>query len=320
MEISGLIVSPGIETRFTFVLPIDPGAYEEKDVVPESVGTLKRNIIAAPGPEIILSESAAAGADQDEEKPEILIVEDNEELRAFLVKELSTKFIVAQAHDGRAGIELAQSDIPDLIVSDIIMPNINGIELCKAIKSDVRTCHIPVILLTAKTSINEQIEGIETGADAYITKPFNIQFLCAQINQLIRSRRALYAYFSQEVYIMPNKVTERELDQKFLNDTIDYIVQNITDNSLNVEGLAEHLKLSRSNVYRKIKALTGQSIIEFITLIRLKQSIKMMETSQYALAEIAYLTGFTSPSYFTKCFKKQYGKPPSEYLSRKNFN
>ncbi len=310
---------PGIETRFSFILPIDPGAYEEKDLVPESVGTLKRNIITDPAPEPIISESAA-GTEQDEEKPEILIVEDNEELRAFLVKELSTKFMVAQAHDGRAGIELAQSDIPDLIVSDIIMPNINGIELCKTIKSDVRTCHIPVILLTAKTSINEQIEGIETGADAYITKPFNIQFLGAQINQLIRSRRALYAYFSQEVYIMPNKLSERELDQKFLNDTINYIVQNITDNSLNVEGLAEHLKLSRSNVYRKIKALTGQSIIEFITLIRLKQSIKMMETSQYSLAEIAYLTGFTSPSYFTKCFKKQYGKPPSEYLSRKNIN
>lgn len=309
--------TPGVNTRFIVVLPIDAEAYKEDDLLPESVGVLKRNIIENPEPGARMNDKEPdADPEQEKEKPEILIVEDNEELRAFLVKELGNKFKVAQAHDGRTGIELAQREIPDLIVSDIIMPNISGIELCSTIKTDVRTCHIPVILLTAKTSIKEQIEGIETGADVYITKPFNIQFLCAQINQLIRSRRDLYAYFSKEVYFMPNKLTERELDQEFLNETIDYIVKNITDNSLNVEGLAEHLKLSRSNVYRKIKALTGQSIIEFITMIRLKQAVKMMETGRQTLAEIAYLTGFTSPSYFTKCFKKQYGKPPSEYLAK----
>ena len=308
---------PGVETRFTFVLPIDPGAYKKYDVLPESFATLKRNILADHEAEIMLSKKEAeAETNKNEEKPDILIVEDNEELRAFLAKELSNKFNIAQAHDGRSGVELAQSDIPDLIVSDIIMPNVSGTELCQIIKSDIRTCHIPVILLTAKTSIKEQIEGIETGADAYITKPFNIQFLCAQITQLIRSRRELFSYFSKEVYIIPNKLADHKLDQKFLKEAIDYIIQNITDNSLNVEGLAEHLKLSRSNVYRKIKALTGQSIIEFISLIRLKQAIKLMESSQYSLAEIAYLTGFTSPSYFTKCFKKQYGKPPSEFLAK----
>ena len=310
--------TPGVETRFTFVLPIDTGVYDENELLPDAVGTLKRSIIADPEPDIVLphENDTITVINQDDEKPDILIVEDNEELRAFLVKELSAKYCVSQARDGRAGIEMAQSEIPDLIVSDIIMPNINGIELCETVKSDIRTCHIPVILLTAKTSIKEQIEGVETGADAYITKPFSIQFLLARIHQLIHSRRELYAYFSKDVYIIPNKLAEHELDQKFLKEAIDYIIQNITDNSLNVEGLAEHLKLSRSNVYRKIKALTGQSIIEFIRLIRLKQAIKLMETNHYSLAEIAYLTGFTSPSYFTKCFKNQYGKPPSEYLAR----
>jgi ligand-binding sensor domain-containing protein/signal transduction histidine kinase/DNA-binding response OmpR family regulator len=306
---------PDIETRFTFILPIDRIAYGEDEILTEPASLLERIILADDEHGIYPNENKdTAEKDKNEEKPEILIVEDNEELRAFLVKELGMKFNVAQAGDGKSGIVLAQSEIPDLIVSDILMPRTSGIELCKTIKSDIRTCHIPVILLTAKTSINEQIEGIETGADVYITKPFNIQFLCAQINQLIRSRRELYAYFSKEVYMMPNKLAENELDNIFLKEAIDYIILNITDNSLSVEGLADHLKLSRSNVYRKIKALTGQSIIEFISLIRLKQAIKLMETNIYTLAEIAYQTGFTSPSYFTKCFKKQYGKPPSEFL------
>ncbi|MBA7555699.1 Regulator of RpoS [subsurface metagenome] len=244
-----------------------------------------------------------------------MIVEDNYELRTFLVKELGKEFYISQAEDGKIGIELAQKEIPDLIVSDILMPHFSGIELCKTIKEDIRTCHIPVILLTAKTTISDQIEGVEIGADAYITKPFNIQFVLTQINQLIQSRRKLYAHFSQDVYMMPNKLSDNEMDQKFLQKAIDYIVLYIADNTLNVEGLAVEMNLSRSNVYRKIKALTGKTIVEFIRIVRLKQAIKLMETKKYSLAEIAYLTGFTSPSYFTKSFKDQYGKPPSEYLS-----
>ena len=194
------------------------------------------------------------------------------------------------------------------------MPGCSGIEFCKLIKTDIRTCHIPVILLTAKTTVNDQIEGVEVGADAYINKPFNMKYLLVQINQLIQSRQKLYARFSQDVYLMPNKLTNNDMDQEFLQRAIDYIVENISDNNLNVEELSEALNLSRSNVYRKIKALTGMTIIEFIRIIRLKQALKLMETKKYSLSEIAYQTGFSSPSYFTKSFKDQYGKPPSEYL------
>ncbi|NJK86830.1 MAG: response regulator transcription factor [Bacteroidales bacterium] len=252
--------------------------------------------------------------EKDEDIPEILVVEDNNELRSFLSKELESKYKVIQAENGKTGIELAFLKIPDLVVSDIVMPEFNGIELCKKIKSDVRTSHIPIILLTAKSEINDQIEGIEKGADAYITKPFNIKFLFVQIDNLIKSRRELYARFSHEVYLMPNKMANNELDNKFIQEAMDYIIRNIANNSLNVDGLADHLNLSRSNVYRKIKALTGKSIVEFIRIIRLKEAIKMMETKKYTLAEIAYQTGFTSPAYFTKTFKDEYGKPPSEYL------
>jgi DNA-binding response OmpR family regulator len=254
-------------------------------------------------------------SDKDEGKPEILIVEDNYELRNFLVKEFSKEFNVTEAENGKKGIDNAFKVIPDVIISDVLMPQYSGIDLCKTIKTDIKTCHIPVILLTAKTTINDQIEGTETGADVYITKPFNMRLLYAKINQLIKSRRKLYAHFSQDVYLMPNKLSDNELDQMFLQKIIDFILQNIADNTLNVETLAGEMNLSRSNVYRKIKALTGKTIIEFIRIIRLKQALKLMETKKYTLAEIAYQTGFTSPSYFTKSFKDQYGKPPSDYLT-----
>jgi len=298
------------------VLPIDHTAYSEDELVSEPANVLKRTILNDPE-EYLLQKNTKeqTESDQSEERPDILIVEDNYELRTFLAKELGKEFNITQAEDGKLGIELALKDIPDLIVSDILMPQCNGIDLCKVIKTDIRTCHIPVILLTAKTTISEQIEGVEIGADAYITKPFNMQFLFVQIHQLIQSRRKLYAHFSQDVYMMPNKLTDNEMDQNFLQKAIDYIIQNIANNTLNVESLAIALNLSRSNVYRKIKVLTGQTIIEFIRIVRLKQAIKLMETKKYSLAEIAYLTGFSSPSYFTKSFKNQYGKPPSEYLA-----
>ena len=308
---------PEKETCFTFILPIDYNAFNEDELTQEP------NDILHGDDKISIDYSKLTNNDTDDlaesdtyiEKPEILVIEDNDELRLFITKELSKKYKVAQAENGKIGIDIAQSDIPDLIVSDIIMPECTGIELCKILKTDERTCHIPIVLLTAKTTVNEQIEGIEIGADAYITKPFSVQFLHAKINQLIQSRRQLYAHFSQDVYIQPSKITDNKKDQSFLQKAIDYIVQNIADNNLNVEELAEAMNMSRSNVYRKIKALTGNTIIEFIRIIRLKEAIKLMGKKKFTLAEIAYKTGFTSPAYFTKSFKDQYGKPPSEYLS-----
>ncbi len=309
---------PEKDTCFAFILPVDLNAYNEDEIVFEPKDVLKSeridNVDQIPA---LVDMENLPETNFDEEKPEILIVEDNDELRLFLANELGKKYKITQAENGKTGVDLALSEIPDLIVSDILMPEYTGIDLCKTIKSDVRTSHIPVILLTAKTTINEQIEGIKTGADAYITKPFNVQFLFAKINQLIQSRRKLYAHFSQDVYIMPNKMTDNEIDQLFIQKAIDYIILNISDNNLNVEGLAVAMNMSRSNVYRKIKALTGKTIIEFIRIIRLKQAIKLMETNKFTLAEIAYQTGFTSPAYFTKSFKNQYGKPPSDYLAEK---
>ncbi len=193
---------------------------------------------------------------------------------------MGKEYNVKQAEDGELGLDMAFNLVPDLIITDVLMPRLSGFEFCKTVKSDIRTSHIPLILLTAKTTIRDQIEGVEMGADAYITKPFNIKLLQKQIYHLIQSRRILYAQFSQDAYLLPNKLSANQMDHEFLQKSIDYILQNISDEKLNVEGLAEALNLNRSNVYRKIKALTGNSVVEFIRNIRMKQAIKLMGDKQ----------------------------------------
>lgn len=305
---------PDQETCFVLLLPVDRHAYSEDQIRPEQAITSQDPANGS----LIENEEFVNLTEPDDTsdglRARILIVEDNDDLRQFLEQTLSSQFDVISSADGATGLEQAYEEVPDLIISDIVMPGLSGTELCRKVKDDIRTCHIPLILLTAKSLIHEQIEGINTGADLYITKPFNLDLLLSKVSQLIKSRRKLYAHFSQDVYIMPSKISDNELDQLFLQKVIDYIVLNIADSSLSVEALAKSLNLSRSNVYRKIKALTGKTIIEFIRMIRLKQAIKLMETQKFSLSEIAYRTGFTSPSYFTKTFRDQYGKPPSEYL------
>jgi len=200
------------------------------------------------------------------------------------------------------------------------MPRLSGIELCKIIKSEMSTSHIPVILLTSKTSTPDIIEGIGTGADAYLTKPFDIKHLEITIEKTIETRRMLYQRFSQDVYLIPNESTDNTLDRKFLRNIIDYIDKNLTNNNITVENLAAHLLMSRTNVYRKIKAITGQTATEFIRLTRLKMAIKLLEQGQNNISEIAYKIGFSSPGYFAKCFKDQYGKSPSDFIASKNSN
>jgi len=245
----------------------------------------------------------------------ILIVEDNFDLRKYMVSQLCGKFKILEAENGEDGYHIAIKDIPDLIISDVIMPKMSGIELCKKVKEGVATSHIPIILLTAKITLEEKIEGVQTGADAYITKPFHFRFLEVTIKNLVETRLKLYQRFSQEVFLMPKEFSDNALDQEFMRRIIDFIEKNISNEELIVDDLASHLLLSHSQTYRKIKALTGQTVPEFIRSIRLKMAIKLMETGKYSISEIGFQVGFTSPAYFTRCFRVQFGKPPSEYIS-----
>ncbi|OYX28676.1 MAG: hypothetical protein B7Z06_00985 [Flavobacteriales bacterium 32-35-8] len=306
---------PNHETLFVILIPIDKEAYLEDSIceIPECTDT------AAPEPEPINSiKTFAYDFDEEEnnEKPQVLIVEDNDELRKYLVLELKNQFQVIEAVNGQQGLEMALELSPDLIISDILMPIKNGIELCKDIKTNLQTSHIPFVLLTAKTTVEDQITGIETGADVYITKPFSIRFLMAQVNQIIESRQKLYSQFSKDVYLLPNKVAQNEIDQEFLQKAIDYIIENIQSPQLGVNSIADLFNMNRMQVYRKIKALTGKSVVNFIRMVRIKQALKLMDTQKYPLAEIATLTGFNSASYFATSFKEEYGKAPSEYMEQ----
>ncbi|HEY9046113.1 MAG TPA: two-component regulator propeller domain-containing protein [Ohtaekwangia sp.] len=304
--------TPDQATIFTILFPICSNAYE----LDEEVVVLPDVIYSKDHEEIVSLPPSEEHQDRDNDidRPEILVVEDNFELRAYLVAELQREFSVLEARDGEEGLEVALSKNPDLIISDIMMPKKDGIEFCNAIKSDLNTSHIPFVLLTAKATIEDQINGIKTGADLYLSKPFNIRCLIEHVRQMISSRRKLYARFSHDVYLTPGKATTNSLDQAFLQKAIDYVASNLQDSQLSVDSMAAVFNLSRMQVYRKIKALTGKSIVEFIKMVRMKQAIKLMDGHKLTLSEIAFEVGFNSASYFTRCFKEEYGKTPSEYL------
>jgi signal transduction histidine kinase/ligand-binding sensor domain-containing protein/AraC-like DNA-binding protein len=298
-------------TTFIVTVPIDRMAFSENEIkqTPTDVIDTRDEQLMDYNHIII---------DQNIGKPELLVVEDNDELREFLVGEFSLEFSVTDAGNGDEGFRLACEIVPDLIISDIVLPGKTGLELCKEVKSDIRTSHIPVLLLTAKTSSEDQVVGLESGADIYIPKPFSIRVLKAQVRQIIFTRKKLYARYSQDAYLMPASLTENLIDKEFLQKAVDYIDKNLCNSQLSVDSIAELFHMSRSQVYRKIKALTGQTVVEFIRIIRLKHALKLMEEKRYNFSEIADHTGFNSLSYFTRSFKEQYGKAPSEFLMHKD--
>ena len=245
-------------------------------------------------------------------KQSILIVEDDEELRNFLINELSREYLVHQSANGEEGMGLAFSINPDLILSDIMMPGMDGIEFCRKIKSDERTSHLPVILLSAVNSQEKQIEGLETGADDYIFKPFNIALLKTRINNLLLSRYELRKKFDEGNSLDFNNENLNSKDKKLVQSVIDVVVQNITYEKINAEFISQKLLISRSLLYIKIEALTGQTVNEFVRNIRLKKSMSMLLHKGSNVSEVAYAVGFSSQSYFTRCFKRKFGKAPSE--------
>ena len=300
------------ETCFQVTLPLGNAHFSPDEMILEEVGTSPALPPPSPGrselSEFLLSEN----------RPVVLVVEDNAEMRHYIVSVLSKKFTVLEASDGKEAIDIARERVPDLILSDIIMPHMNGLELCQQIKEDQATGHISVVLLTSKATTDETIEGTGSGADAYLTKPVNLLLLQVTIDKLIENRRQLFQRFSQEAYILPKQASPDPTDQQFLKETIDYIYRIASEEEVSVEKLAAHFNMNRSNYYRKIKALTGQTATQFIRTTRLKMALKYLESGEHNISEIAYKVGFDSPWYFSKCFKKQYGKSPSEYLSAGN--
>lgn len=242
----------------------------------------------------------------------LLIVEDSVELRNYLKGELKNKYKIFVANNGKEGLFLAKEIIPDLIISDVIMPEMNGFEFCKQIKTDIKTSHIPLLMLTAKTTIEDRMEGIIYGADAYMIKPFDMRLLELRLEQLITSRKLIFDKYFSNISGLDENTNTSSIDKEFIQKVLNYIGENISDSDLSVELLASQVNLSRSQLYRKIKTLTGKTVNEFIRKIRLQRAKQILETGSSNIGEVCYKVGFSSPSYFTKCFKAHFGILPTE--------
>ena len=272
------------------------------------LATGHQNAVMAPTTPVL----PAVPLEDDGSKSDILIVDDNADIRTLLRRILQDRYQVNEAEDGQQGLELANEIVPDLIVSDVMM-----------VKDNIATSHIPVILLTARALSKHQVEGYESGADAYITKPFSADVLLARIDNLLKNRLRLKELFANEE---EKKVEQAETpakepqqpqqkEDKFMTRFREYIEQHMSDSNLSVEAIGAELGLSRVQLYRKVKALTGQSPVELLRTVRLHKAHRLLQDSVKSISEVAYEVGFTSPSYFTKCFRDEFGASPSELIS-----
>lgn len=252
--------------------------------------------------------------DTKEKKPMILVVEDNPDMLAFVRKQLTTEYSVLTAMNGIEALAVLDNHYVNLVVSDVMMPQMDGFELCKTIKSDLSYSHIPVVLLTAKTNIQSKIEGLELGADAYIEKPFSVEYLLANISSLIHNREKLRQTFAKSPFVAANTMALTKADEEFIWKLNDIIQANLHNPEFSMEDMADALKMSRSSFYRKIKGVLDLSPNEYLRLERLKQAAQLLKEGKSRVNEICYTVGFNSPSYFSKCFLKQFGVLPKDFI------
>ena len=257
---------------------------------------------------------------QDANLPGLLIVEDNDELRNMLIEHYQNEFRTISAPNGLEGLKLATREMPDLIISDIMMPEMDGLEMCRKLKEDIRTSHIPIVLLTARSSIEHQIEGTESGADIYISKPFSLRLLDVQIKRLLDSQSLLKEKYASDIYASTREIVKNRKDQEFLDKLIEIVNENIDNNDFNVNILCQKLGFGRTNLYKKIKSITGSSLGEFIRSIRLKKAAKLLVSQDISISEVIFMVGINSNSYFTKAFKAQFGTTPSEFVNQQRKN
>ncbi len=250
-------------------------------------------------------------------KPALLIVDDNEEILEFLERILNTKYEIITAANGEEALKVVGSAAVQLIISDVMMPVMDGFELCRIIKSTLEFSHIPVILLTAKITLQSKIEGLELGADAYIEKPFSKELLLAQIASLITNRNTIREYFAGSPLVHIKSMAHSKADERFLETLNDTICTHIEDTNLDVELLAKTMNMSRITLYRKIKAISVLTPVEVINITRLKKAAELLAGGDHKIYEIAYMVGFSSQSNFARNFLKQFNITPSEYMHSK---
>ncbi|MDB5248331.1 MAG: signal transduction histidine kinase [Segetibacter sp.] len=253
-------------------------------------------------------------------KPLLLLIDDNEDIVEYLAGELSPDYDVLKAFNGQEALEIMKDESVQLVISDVMMPGIDGFELCKIIKTDLTYSHIPILLLTAKNTLEAKIEGLENGADAYIEKPFSPAHLKAQVSSLLANRFKVKEYFAHSPLVHIKSIAYTKADETFLENLNEAINRNIDNSELDVEHLVKLLHMSRPTLYRKIKAISNLTPNDFINITRLKKSAVLLVEGNYKIADIARTVGFSSQTTFGKSFIKQFGITPTEYASSKRTN
>lgn len=305
-------------TRFILALPLGKDHLQEDEIVVEMEPHVISPVPVLPCDDqnLYLEPIELEEGKEKIKEHTVLLIEDNDELRDFLRKRLLKEYNVVDAPDGLRGLNLAFEKVPDLVICDVMLPNKNGLEVTEILKNDLRTSHIPVVLLTARDALEQKIQGVQVGADLYVTKPFSYQYLNERIKRLIRSREMLREHYNSELQIDSKAVSSpKQLDKKFINEFIAVVEENISNPELNVNDLASRLGLSRIQLYRKVKALIGYSVNDYVVKVRLKKARHLMLHSELNISEIAYEVGFTSPAYFSTNFKNHFKVTPSEFKS-----
>jgi signal transduction histidine kinase/DNA-binding response OmpR family regulator len=298
-------------TEFTVKIPIRRESYKEEDI---------DNTVAVPSTSPIVEDeknNAQTRPQTDSTKHSILILEDNEELLALMVKLLGAEYRLFTGNNGKEGIEIIENEEINLIVSDIMMPEMDGIEFCKYVKNNFDTCHIPLILLTAKSSEEDRVEAYDSGTDAFISKPFNLSVLHSRISNLLKAKERVSRDFKKQLVVDIQDLAYTSMDEDFLKKAINFVQAHLTDMDFGSEQLQQELATSKATLYRKLKSLTGLNATAFIRNIRLKAACRIMEEKRnIRVSELAYAVGFNDPKYFSACFKKEFGMQPSEYAAK----
>ena len=326
---------PGVGSRFTVTLPLQKEVFEQDGqvefILNDSQSSTPHPIDSMKTPEETEAENKEEMENNaDPDSLSILVVEDNEELKSFLKSILSDSYTVITASNGEEGLLHAIEDIPDLIISDVMMPVMDGLDMIKQIKENNNICHIPIIVLSAKASLDDRIAGLEQGIDDYITKPFSATYLKTRIASLLRQRKSL-----QEIYmakltegkniavaetldtLTPSQPQITPYDEQFMQKVMEFMEEQMDNAELTIDEFAEKLMLSRTIFYRKLKSIIGLTPVDFIREIRIKRAVQLIDSGEYNFSQVAYMTGFNDPKYFSKCFKKVIGITPSEYKEKK---
>lgn len=307
-----VISKPNEYTKFEVVLP------DNKETSSPVVDFQKTNGTKLRAVDVGLTEAIGAenGADMEEPRQVLLIIDDNVDISGYLSDIFRHSYHVLSANDPTDGLGIAYEEIPDLIILDIMMPGMDGLTVCRKLKENIKTSHIPIVLLTAKESIASRLQGYQTGADEYITKPFDLNILKTRIRNLIDTRQKLRELFRENLYLEPQELTLESQDRQFLQNVMKVMEENIPNQEFTVDSFAKEVGLSRAVFYRKLPALTGYTPNDFIRIIRLKRAAQLLKDSSLTIKEISFLVGFNTPKYFSMKFRQEYGKSPVEYVNQ----